>query len=215
MAPESELSVDRALHWDTAYESRGESGVSWFQTVPTVSIDLIDLLGVSTTAAVLDIGGGASSLVDRLVESGFTDLTVLDIAQKALATARNRVGADAPVSWLHEDLFQWTPERQFDLWHDRAVFHFLVDDRERQIYLEKLNGALRRGGSVIIATFAEDGPEFCSGLPVCRYSADELSSVLGDRFKVVATRREEHRTPTLAMQSFTWVAATLPAVSKT
>ena len=106
MAPESELSVDRALHWDTAYESRGESGVSWFQTVPTVSIDLIDLLGVSTTAAVLDIGGGASSLVDRLVERGFTDLTVLDIAQKALATARNRLGADAPVSWLHEDLFR-------------------------------------------------------------------------------------------------------------
>jgi ubiquinone/menaquinone biosynthesis C-methylase UbiE len=209
------MSDDKALHWDAAYESRGESGVSWFQTVPTVSIDLIDLLEASTDAAVLDIGGGASSLVDHLVGRGFTDLTVLDIAEKALATARNRLGANAPVSWLHEDLLQWTPDRRFDLWHDRAVFHFLVEDHERQKYLEKLKGVLRPGGSVIIATFAEDGPEFCSSLPVCRYSADELSSLLGDRFKVIATRREEHRTPTLARQSFTWVAATLPALGKT
>ena len=213
MASDSELRSERALHWDTAYLSRGETGVSWFQTVPTVSIDLIDLLGTSADAAVLDIGGGASPLVDHLIERGFTDLTVLDIAETALATARNRLAADVPVSWLHEDLLQWTPDRQFDLWHDRAVFHFLVEDHERQIYLEKLKVALRPGGSVIIATFAEDGPEFCSGLPVCRYSTDELTSLLRDRVKVIATRREEHRTPTLAMQPFTWIAATLSAAS--
>lgn len=214
MASESEPINDRALHWDTAFESRGATGVSWFQSEPTVSIDLIDLLAVSANAAVLDIGGGASSLVDHLVRRGFTDLTVLDISEKALSTARNRLGPDAPVSWLHEDLLRWAPDRRFDVWHDRAVFHFLVEEHERQKYLDALTRALRPGGSVIIATFAEDGPEYCSGLPVHRYSKDELTHLLGERFKVVATRREEHCTPTLAMQPFTWVAGTFPAGSQ-
>lgn len=208
MACDPQMSEQRAFHWETAYETRGEDGVSWFQSVPTVSLDLINRLGVSPSSAVLDIGGGASSLVDHLIGRGFCDLTVLDIAEKALAAARNRLGVDASVAWIHADLLQWIPERQFDLWHDRAVFHFLVEDHERKKYLENLQAALRSDGSVVIATFAEDGPEFCSGLPVCRYSADELSSVLGNGFKVVATRREEHLTPSRAMQSFTWVAAT-------
>lgn len=214
VASESDLSNDRARHWDTAFESRGETGVSWFQPEPTVSIDLMDLLAVPANAAVLDIGGGASSLVDNLVRRGFTDLTVLDISEKALSTARNRLGADAPVSWLHEDLLRWAPDRRFDVWHDRAVFHFLVEEHERQIYLDALMRTLKPGGSVIIATFADDGPEYCSGLPVRRYSKDELTLLLGERFKVVATRREEHRTPTLATQSFTWVAGTFPPVSQ-
>jgi ubiquinone/menaquinone biosynthesis C-methylase UbiE len=197
---------ERARFWDSAYASRGVQSVSWYQDTPIVSLELIEALGIGRDAAVVDIGGGASVLVDRLVEQGFVDVSVLDVSADALAEARRRLGDAAPVSWLHEDLRVWRPERRFDLWHDRAVFHFLVtcDDRDR--YLQTLRSAIKTNGAVVLATFAADGPEFCSGLPVARYSSADLAHLLGNRFELLETRQEEHTTPAGVMQPFTWVA---------
>jgi SAM-dependent methyltransferase len=197
----------RADHWDDAYRNRGVTGVSWFQSEPKLSLELIDLLGISPSTAVVDVGGGASSLVDRLVKRGFTDVSVLDISAAALEAGRRRVGESAPVQWLHEDLLVWQPRRRFGLWHDRAVFHFLTDEVDRERYLATLASGLEPGGALVMATFAEDGPEFCSGLPVLRYSSEELVDVLGRGFRAVATRRELHTTPSGVVQPFTWLAA--------
>jgi 2-polyprenyl-3-methyl-5-hydroxy-6-metoxy-1,4-benzoquinol methylase len=162
---------ERAEHWDAAYETRGAAGVSWFQPTATTSIDLIERLEIPKTAAIIDIGGGASVLADALFERGFTDVSVLDVSKTALAEVRLRLGARDSISLLQEDLVAWSPERRYDLWHDRAVFHFLVDPSDRGIYLKTLRSALRPEGFVIMATFASDGPEYCSGLPVSRYSS--------------------------------------------
>ncbi|MGH9096226.1 MAG: class I SAM-dependent methyltransferase [Acidimicrobiales bacterium] len=188
-------STARARHWDAAYESRGVTGVSWFQTEHTVSLELFALLEISPGAAIIDIGGGSSLLLDRLLGLGYTDLSVLDVSETALGGARKRVGQGAPVSWLRQDLLSWHPERRYDLWHDRAVFHFLTEDTDREAYLDRLHSSLAPNGGLVMATFAEDGPEYCSGLPVSRYSADALSNVLGPRFEVVEVRRELHTTP--------------------
>ncbi len=158
-------SEERSHHWDAAYESRGASGVSWFQPTPAVSLDLIDALEMPHDAAIVDIGGGASLLVDCLLQRGFTDLSVLDISGAALADARLRVGDGSSVTWLCQDLLSWDPERRYDLWHDRAVFHFLTDGAHRKAYLDVLKSAISHNGALIMATFAEDGPEYCSGLP--------------------------------------------------
>jgi SAM-dependent methyltransferase len=194
-------------HWDSAYRDHGTRGVSWFQPEPTVSVELIHHLDVPADAAVLDVGGGASTLVDALLAEGFSDLCVLDISEEALKALRQRLPADAPVTLIHADLLAWTPERTFDLWHDRAVFHFLVDEAARRAYLDGLRQGLHAGGHVIVGAFAPDGPQYCSGLPVARYTAGNLSEALGADFDVVERRREEHITPTGAMQPFTWLAA--------
>jgi len=200
MRKPSSTSEEWARHWEAAYAGRGFDGVSWYQHVPRVSLELIAALGVPAGAAVIDVGGGASALVDHLVKQHFGDVSVLDLSAAALAEARRRV------NWLNEDLLLWRPERRFDVWHDRAVFHFLVATDERDAYLELLRSALRGDGCVVLATFAPDAPERCSGLPVARYTADELADLLGPGFELVATRREVHTTPTGNTQPFTWVA---------
>jgi SAM-dependent methyltransferase len=131
---------------------------------------------------------------------------VLDISQTALEKGRERLGAEAPVTWVHQDLLSWRPPRSFDVWHDRAVFHFLTDPEERRRYLGLLGQAVVPGGALIMGTFAEDGPEFCSGLPVSRYSPTELTEELGRLCEIVVTKREVHVTPAGALQPFTWVA---------
>jgi Methyltransferase domain len=215
MSTSSPGSAERARRWDEVYENCGELGVSWFQLTPAVSLELIGLLDIPLDAAVIDVGGGASSLVDRLVDRGFSDLSVLDVSGAALEATRHRLGGDVPITFLEEDVLVWHPERRFHLWHDRAVFHFLVDGADRARYLATLRSAIQPGGFVIIATFAPDGPESCSGLPVARYSADSLGSVLGSDFVVVETRREEHTTPGGAVQPFAWVAARATATRDT
>ena len=207
MSDVSPRGVERARHWDEVYGSRGETGVSWFQPRPAVSLELVEVLGIPRDAAVIDVGGGASSLVDQLVGQGYCDVSLLDVSRAALEATRQRLDDDTRITLLEEDVLTWQPQRRFDLWHDRAAFHFLVDDDDRDKYLATLRSVLQPGGAVIIATFASDGPEFCSGLRVSRYSADSLESVLGSPFVVVATRREEHTTPGGAVQPFTWVAA--------
>jgi hypothetical protein len=199
----------RRQHWDAAYRDRGATGVSWFQPVASVSEELIRRLAVPPDAAIIDVGGGASILVDDLLSQGFRDLTVLDVSTVALDTVSDRLPVDAPVTLLHADLLSWKPDRRYDVWHDRAVLHFLVDDADRATYRETLERALRRGGYALIGTFASDGPEYCSGLPVRRCSVDDLVGLLGPECEVLAERREEHVTPGGVIQPFTWVAARL------
>jgi hypothetical protein len=197
---------ERPQHWDRRYASAGATGVSWYQPEPAMSLALIDRLRVPKRAPVIDVGGGASLLVDRLLARGYTDLAVLDVSSTALEVARRGLDDAAPVRWLHEDIMIWQPERRYALWHDRAVFHFLTNAAERAKYLTIMRQALGDSGALIIATFASDGPERCSGLPVARYDAIDLERLL-DGFTVVESSREEHVTPSGTVQPFTWIAA--------
>jgi len=194
--------VDPQAHWQSVYARKGEREVSWFQESPQPSLDLIE--GCATpSSAIVDIGGGASHLADALLQRGFKDLTVLDLSSAALAAAKARIGSAAEhVRWITADIVTWAPERVYDVWHDREAFHFLVAEPDRAAYLARLERALRPGGHAIIATFAPDGPERCSGLPVTRYNADGLARTLGPSFRLESTRRHEHVTPWGAPQAF-------------
>jgi SAM-dependent methyltransferase len=196
----------RRRHWDRRYADAGATRVSWYQPEPAMSLTLVDRLRVPTSAPIIDVGGGASLLVDALLARGYTDLSVLDVSSTALEIARRRLGDAAPVRWLCEDIMTWQPERRYALWHDRAVFHFLTDAAGQTRYLNMMRQALDPGGGLIMATFAADGPESCSGLPVARYDPGDLERLL-DGFTVVESSREEHMTPGGAVQPFTWIAA--------
>jgi trans-aconitate methyltransferase len=200
------VTEDRAAHWESVYTRNQTDGVSWFQSVPVISLELMDALGIAADSSLVDVGGGASVLVDVLLRKGFTDLTVLDVSDSALRASRARVGVDAPVTWIAHDLLTWKPTRPYDLWHDRAVFHFMSGS-EIEVYQDLVKQSVAPGGSIIMATFAPNGPEWCSGLPVTRYSASQLSAVLGSGFTMVEERREVHTTPGGATQPFTWIAA--------
>ncbi len=193
-------------HWEHVYATGGARGVSWFQPLPETSLALIAELGTPTDAAIIDVGGGASRLAGRLLAIGFSDVTVLDLSARSLEVARSELGARAAqVLWIEQDVLNWIPQRQYDLWHDRALFHFLVDPAHRKRYLETVAAAVRIGGRALIATFADDGPDRCSGLPVARYDADGLVAAFGAAFVKLTSHREEHRTPTGVLQPFTWV----------
>lgn len=171
-----------------------------------MSLRALDAAGVSPGSSLIDVGGGASRLVDALLDRGFDDLTVLDVSQTALTEARRRVGDRQQVTWLATDLLAWEPRRTWAVWHDRAVFHFLTDPSDRATYRGHIHQAVEPGGVIIVATFAMNGPEYCSGLPVVRYDSAGLAAELGSGLEVVATGGTDHRTPSGATQSFTWVA---------
>jgi trans-aconitate methyltransferase len=201
--------TDSGRPWDDAYRNRGAEGVSWYQTEPVMSLDLIRLLEIESSAPVIDVGGGASLLVDRLLEYGFSDLSVLDVSEVALEECRRRLKGNPQVSFLEQDVLVWRPSSRFGLWHDRALFHSLTDQRGRDGDLATMGQALRPDGSVVIGVFAEDGPTHCSGLPLARYSPAELAELFGPDFTVIATCKEIHSTPDGATQPFTWIAAKL------
>lgn len=199
--------VSRQAHWENVYTTKGENEVSWFQQSPAPSLDLIMQAGATRASAIIDIGGGASRLVDSLVEQGFEDVTVLDLSEAALAAARSRLeshlGASAGrVSWIVADATTWEPAKRYDIWHDRAAFHFLTDASDRAAYIVRLERGLKIGGHAIIATFAPDGPEKCSGLPVARYDATSLAQTLGGAFKLIHSQRHAHATPWASRQAF-------------
>jgi 2-polyprenyl-3-methyl-5-hydroxy-6-metoxy-1,4-benzoquinol methylase len=196
---------DSEKHWQSVYQSRATDAVSWYQKRPSTSLDLIAASGIARDAAIIDVGGGASVLVDHLLEGGFGDVTVLDVAPAALDAAKDRLGPNAvKVTWVATDIRTWNPDRIYTLWHDRAVFHFLTDRAARESYVATLKRALAPGGHVIIATFFLEGPEKCSGLPVVRYDAVSLSAELGEDFELMEERFEEHVTPSDVTQAFLW-----------
>lgn len=193
-------------HWDDVYGARSEDALTWFEATPAVSLDLVRE-HLQPGEPFIDIGAGASRLVDALLEEGFGPLTVLDLSAAALAVSRQRLGPKADdVAWIEADITVWQPERGYAVWHDRAVFHFLTGAEDRAGYACALAQALRPGGTAIIATFADDGPEMCSGLPVVRYApeelAQELDRLLPGRLEMFDARRHMHVTPKGNRQSF-------------
>ncbi|MGH8362522.1 MAG: class I SAM-dependent methyltransferase [Gammaproteobacteria bacterium] len=195
--------MNRKLHWEEVYRQKPEDTLSWFQPRPEISLELIRTAGVRKTDALIDVGGGASRLVDALLAEGFADVSVLDISEIALDKDRARLGdAAARVHWIATDITKWRPQRKYRLWHDRAVLHFLTDAAERAAYRKNLETALLPGGTAIIASFSLEGPESCSGLPVQRYSPDTLSVELGPRFDLRERREEAHLTPAGKLQHF-------------
>ena len=197
------MNQNRTAHWQNVYTSKGENEVSWFQDNPAPSLELIDLTGVSHDAALIDIGGGTSRLVDALLDRGFGSVTVLDLSTAALDTAKVRLGKRADdVRWIAADATQWQPDRVYDLWHDRAALHFLTDPVDVAAYITRLKAATAAGSQVIIGTFALDGPEKCSGLVVQRYDSGALATALGSQFNLIDTRRHEHTTPWGSVQRF-------------
>lgn len=194
---------DRSTHWQNVYATKGETEVSWFQDSPAISLEMIRAASPDRAAAIIDIGGGASRLVDALLQDGYRNLAVLDLSGNALNTAKERIGpAASTVDWIVADATTWGPARTWDIWHDRAAFHFLTDPHDRAAYVERLRSAVAPDGQVIIATFAPDGPEKCSGLPVQRHDSASLSAELGPEFELVETRNETHRTPWHSTQAF-------------
>ena len=190
-------------HWETVYRTKGHHEVSWFEGLPEVSLRLLDAAGVRPESCVLDVGGGDSRLVDALVDRGFSCLAVLDISTAALERSQRRLGrAGDHVKWLAVDVAgEWSCD-PVDVWHDRAVFHFLVDAADRRSYTDRLLSTVKPGGAAIIATFAADGPERCSGLPVQRYSPEALAAELGEGLALVETIAHQHLTPWGTRQSF-------------
>lgn len=194
-------------HWDGAY-AQGATTRSWHQHEATESLDLLDRVGVPASASVADVGGGASTLVDGLLDRGHEDVTVVDLSPVAIAAARERLGDRSDdVAWVVSDLLAWEPGRTFGVWHDRAVLHFLVDDATRTRYAELAIAAVAPGGWMVIGGFAPDGPNRCSGLPVRGANAEDLVALVGPSFAPVLTSRTTHTTPSGTEQSFAWLAA--------
>ena len=193
-------------HWEAIFRNAKSNEVSWYQPHLRLSMRLFTRAGVSVRSSVIDIGGGDSTLVDDLLAKGIQDVTVLDISPEALSRARERLGANAEsVRWIEADVTRaQLPSSYFDVWHDRAVFHFLVNRQERAAYTRILGSALRPSGYVIVATFAHDGPTRCSGLPTVRYSPSELQAELGPLYELIEAEPENHRTPFGAEQRFVY-----------
>lgn len=196
-----------AKHWDRIYRSKRADELSWFQREPQMSLALIRQAAPDPESPIIDIGGGASMLVDALVAADYRRISVLDLSRTGLSEARRRLGAaGAAVNWIVGNvLTAELAQSGFDVWHDRAVFHFLVAESDRALYLARARAALKPGGYLLMATFAHDGPPKCSGLPVVRYTRESLHSELGEDFRVVESVREVHITPSGAQQAFVYL----------
>jgi ubiquinone/menaquinone biosynthesis C-methylase UbiE len=205
------------LHWESIYRTKRSDQVSWFQREAALSLALIRRIEPRSTARIIDVGGGASTLVDGLLHAGYRSLTVLDLSSTALDEVRSRLGpAGADVTWLEADVLETTwPSATFDVWHDRAVFHFLTAADERARYVKQAQRAVRPGGHVLVATFADDGPTHCSGLPVARYTPASLHQEFGPGFRLLETAREGHVTPAGGRQSFVYCLCQVLATNST
>lgn len=197
------MADERERHWERVYREKDDTQLSWHQDDPSISLELCDVAGIDRGSSVIDIGGGTSRFAKCLIERGLSDVSVLDVSAAALDRSRRQLGPlGDQIEWILADVTAWSPGRSHDLWHDRAVFHFLVDANDRTAYLDRLCRCLHPGGHAIIASFALDGPEKCSGLPVVRYDPEMLGELLKDRFTLVAHRRHTHKTPWGSSQSF-------------
>jgi len=200
-------------HWERVYSTKSTDAVSWYQPHADHSLQLIEATGVPRTASIIDVGGGASTLVDDLLARDYQGITVLDLSSAALNSAKDRLGTKAnSVTWLESDITRAElPFHAYDVWHDRAVFHFLTAPEDRHAYVKSVLRSVKPGGHVIVATFAEDGPLQCSGLPVMRYSAAQLHAEFGEGFKLISHDRELHHTPFGTTQQFTYCYCCRPA----
>ncbi len=192
-------------HWDGVYAAKGETEVSWYQPRPERSLAFINSTAPDLSAAILDVGGGASTLVDGLLAQGYSDLTVLDVSESALARSKARLGQrGGKVAWIVADITAWRPPRRWRVWHDRAVFHFLTATVDQDAYISALKAATLPGAMAVMSCFALDGPEKCSGLPVQRYSPATLAARLGGDFELVSQASERHMTPWQSEQNFSY-----------
>lgn len=199
------MTIDRKAFWETVYTGKDPLEMSWFQKEPVLSLQLIQDAGLDTSAPLIDVGGGASVLVDRLLDKGYSRVEVLDISAQAIDQTRQRLGPQsADVTWHVADITQFIPEQRYQLWHDRAVFHFLTDAEDRRRYVAALRTGLAPGGHLIMAAFAIGGPERCSGLDIVQYDAEKLLGELGDGFRLIEEMQEEHHTPTGKNQLFAY-----------
>lgn len=197
--------MNRKAHWERIYTDSSSSQVSWYQKQPTLSLELIDRAGVTTAASIIDVGGGTSTLVDRLYESGFQHLAVLDISCAALAQAKRRLGEAArSIEWFEGDVMNFVAPHRFDVWHDRAVLHFLVDATDQEKYAQVLKQTVAPGGHVIVAAFAPGGPTRCSGLSIVQYDAERISRLLAPEFALLEETSELHITPANKQQKFAY-----------
>jgi SAM-dependent methyltransferase len=196
--------VTEAAHWDDVYRTRAHDSLSWFQPSADISLALITSVADPAAISIIDVGAGTSPLADALLTAGCTDLTLLDLSETALAATSARLNEPASVATVVGDITDWDPGRTFDLWHDRAVFHFLSGPG-RDRYVATAERSIREGGHLVIGTFADDGPTRCSDRDVARYSADQLAAVFANGFEMVTTRDEHHLTPKDIDQHFTWV----------
>lgn len=195
--------MSRSDHWNKVYRKKSETELSWHQDDPAVALNIMKKVGLAAGSAFIDIGAGKSRIIERLLDLGLSDLSALDLSENALASTRVRLGdRGKTVRWIVDDVTRWEPTRTYDIWHDRAVFHFLVNREDRISYIERLNRSVSSGGHAIIATFATDGPEQCSGLPVARYSPDSLAETLGAAFLLLTHQFYLHHTPWGVEQSF-------------
>lgn len=197
--------VSSKLHWQNVYQQKSPLEVSWYQEEPKLSLEMIRSTEVAKDAAIIDVGGGASVLVDYLYQDSFSNLTVLDISAIALTKAKERLGKLADqITWIESDVTQFKPARQFSVWHDRAVFHFLTEQIDRSKYIDGLKYGLSENGHLIIATFAISGAKRCSGLEIVQYDAEKMQSELGEEFTLVKETSDTHITPSQQEQKFAY-----------
>jgi SAM-dependent methyltransferase len=195
------MTDEPSTHWEAVYATKDSGQVSWFEETPALSLKLIGE-AYDGRGGVVDIGGGASRLAGALVEAGYTPVAVLDLSASALAVAKTNLANPSTIEWIVADVTTWRPAHSFDVWHDRAAFHFLTDPAQQKAYVQALRAALNIGGVAIIGTFAPDGPERCSGLPVVRHDAASIAVVLGGGFDLVSEHRHAHMTPGGSVQKF-------------
>lgn len=208
--------MDPKAHWERIYRTKRPTQVSWYQPHALRSLDLIRRVSPPPNGAIIDVGGGASTLINDLLDAGYHDLTVLDLSATALAETRTRLGAQAgSVRWIEADILNASlPQGRYSVWHDRAVFHFLTEPADRTSYIAEVRRAVRPGGYVLVATFANDGPTRCSGLEVHRYSPEALHAEFGSPFRLIASEREEHITPSGASQAFVYCLCRVEGLDK-
>ena len=195
--------TERKKHWENIFVTKDTQKVSWYQKEPLTSLQIIDALGLPKTAKIIDAGCGDSYLPDVLLQQGYTDITLVDISEQALKKVIVRLGEDH-ITFVNADITKYTPNKKFDIWHDRAVFHFLNSEKEKNTYVQTVLQSVKPGGLVIVATFAEDGPTTCSGLPVQRYSANQLHGEFGEPFVMLGHEKECHTTPWGVQQKFVY-----------
>ena len=196
---------NRKQHWNAVYEEKTSTKVNWYEPLPQISLDSVAQCNLSKDAAIIDIGGGDGFLAEFLVAKGYKDVSVLDISEKAVERAKKRLGHRGEgITWIVADVTEFSPERQYDLWHDRATFHFLTEEQEATQYLKTLNQAVKPGGFVILGTFSENGPANCSGLEVKRYAVGDMQKLFSEGFITMNSKNLDHSTPSGAIQNFTF-----------